>query len=57
VHLLLCKFTIGKEKHKMLYSFNAMRYIKSKGRDYKINSKIAQKITIKITNLKKVIEN
>jgi hypothetical protein len=30
VHLLLCKFTIGKEKHKMLYSFNAMRYIKSK---------------------------
>jgi hypothetical protein len=52
VHLLLCKFTIGKEKHKMLYSFNAMRYIKSKGRDYKINSKIAQKLRSQLRHSK-----
>ena len=52
VHLLLCKFTIGKEKHKMLYAFNAMRYIKSKGRDYKINSKIAQNLRSQLRHSK-----
>jgi len=53
VHMLLCKFTQSYAKHKMLYAFNAMRYIKSKGRDYKINSRIAQKLRLELKHSKK----
>jgi hypothetical protein len=53
VHMLLCKFTTGKEKHKMLYSYHAMKYIKSKDRDYKINSRIAQKLRSQLRHSKK----
>ena len=44
VHMLLCKFTKGQARIKMLYAFNFMSVVKSKYRDYKINSKIAQKL-------------
>lgn len=53
VHMLLCKFTTGKEKHKMLYSYHAMKYIKSKDRDYKINSRIAQKLRSQLRHSEK----
>ncbi len=42
VHMLLCKFTQGLQKRSMLYAFKCMSYYKKDGRDYKINSKIAQ---------------
>ena len=44
VHMLLCKFTKGQARIKMLYAFNFMSVVRSKYRDYKINSKIAQKL-------------
>jgi hypothetical protein len=53
VHMLLCKFTQGKEKHKMLYAFHAMKYIKSKGRDYKINSRIAENLILQLKHSEK----
>jgi len=44
VHMLLCKFTKGEEKRSMLYAFKCMCYYKKDGRNYKINSRIAQKL-------------
>ena len=44
VHMLLCKFTKGEAKRSMLYAFKCMSYYKKDGRDYKINSRIAQKL-------------
>jgi hypothetical protein len=44
VHMLLCKFTKGESKRSMLYAFKCMCYYKKDGRDYKINSRIAQKL-------------
>jgi len=44
VHMLLCKFTKGQARIKMLYAFNFMSVVRSKYRDYRINSKIAQKL-------------
>ena len=44
VHMLLCKFTKGEAKRSMLYAFKCMCYYKKDGRNYKINSRIAQKL-------------
>jgi hypothetical protein len=44
VHLLLCKFTIGKAKHKMLYAFNAMCTFKNARRYNKVNSRLVDKV-------------
>tara|TARA_B110000285_G_scaffold94997_1_gene108414 strand:+ start:989 stop:1621 length:633 start_codon:yes stop_codon:yes gene_type:complete len=44
VHMLLCKFTVGVARRSMLYAFKAMSYCIKDGRDYKINSRIAQKL-------------
>lgn len=44
VHMLLCKFTKGLARRSMLYAFKAMSYYKKDGRDYKINSRIAEKL-------------
>jgi len=44
VHMLLCKFTKGQAKRSMLYAFKCMFYYKKDGRNYKINSRIAQKL-------------
>lgn len=46
VHMLLCKFTLGQARIKMLYAFNFMSVVRNKNRDYKINSKIAQKLRL-----------
>ena len=46
VHMLLCKFTKDKARIKMLYAFNFMSVVRNKNRDYKINSKIAQKLRL-----------
>ena len=46
VHMLLCKFTKGQARIKMLYAFNFMSVVRNKYRDYKINSKIAQKLRL-----------
>ena len=52
VHMLLCKFTTGKARIKMLYAFNFMSVVRNKNRDYKINSKIAQKLRLEFFNNK-----
>jgi len=41
VHMLLCKFTKGQAKHKMLYSFNAMSTMRYGKRKYKLHSRTA----------------
>jgi hypothetical protein len=41
VHLLLCKFTVGRAKHKMLYAFNAMSSMRYDKRKYKLHSRTA----------------
>lgn len=41
VHMLLCKFTVGQAKHKMLYSFNAMSTMRYGKRKYKLHSRTA----------------
>ena len=46
VHMLLCKFTKSQARIKMLYAFNFMSVVRNKYRDYKINSKIAQKLRL-----------
>jgi len=48
VHMLLCKFTKGEAKRSMLYAFHAMSYYKKDGRDYKINSRVAQKLRLEL---------
>ena len=44
IHMLLCKFTKGLARRSMLYAFKGMSYLRTNGRKYKINSKIAQKL-------------
>lgn len=41
VHMLLCKFTVGQAKYKMLYSFNAMSTMRYGKRKYKLHSRTA----------------
>jgi len=53
VHMLLCKFTKGEAKRSMLYAFKCMCYYKKDGRDYKINSRIAQKLRSELKFSKK----
>ena len=53
VHMLLCKFTKGQAKRSMLYAFKCMCYYKKDGRDYKINSRIAQKLRSQLKFSKK----
>jgi len=57
VHMLLCKFTKGEAKRSMLYAFHCMCYYKKDGRDYKINSRIAQKLRSELKFSKKHLEN
>jgi hypothetical protein len=57
VHLLLCKFTKGQAKRSMLYAFKCMCYYKKDGRDYKINSRIAQKLRSELKFSKKHLDN
>lgn len=51
VHMLLCKFTVGQAKHKMIFAFNPMANIKSKGRNYKTNSKTAELLRLEFKKL------
>ena len=57
VHMLLCKFTKGQAKRSMLYAFKCMCYYKKDGRDYKINSRIAQKLRSELKFSKKHLDN
>ena len=51
VHMLLCKFTKGYARHKMIFSFQAMANIKSKNRTYKVNSKTAELLKLEFRKL------
>jgi hypothetical protein len=51
VHMLLCKFTKGQARHKMIFAFNPMANIKSKGRNYKTNSKTAELLRLEFKKL------
>lgn len=51
VHMLLCKFTTGQARHKMIFAFNPMANIKSKGRNYKTNSKTAELLRLEFKKL------
>ena len=44
VHMLLCKFTVGKSKYKCLVAFEGMCRLKTKNRTYKITSRVASKL-------------
>ena len=44
VHLLLCKFTVGRDRQKMAYGFHAMTSFKNKGRYTNFNSKVFESI-------------
>jgi len=57
VHMLLCKFTKGEAKRSMLYAFKCMCYYKKDGRNYKINSRIAQKLRSELKFSKEHLEN
>jgi hypothetical protein len=46
VHMLLCKFTLGKSRIKMLNAFHAMIYFTKKNRNYKVTSRIVEKLKI-----------
>jgi hypothetical protein len=51
VHMLLCKFTFGYAKHKMLFAFNAMSSLIRKNRTYKLNSRIAEVLKLDFRKL------
>ena len=51
VHMLLCKFTKGYARHKMIFAFQAMANIKSKNRTYKVNSKTAELLKLEFRKL------
>ena len=53
VHMLLCKFTKGEAKHKMIFAFQPMINFKSKGRTYKVNSKTAELLKLEYRKLLK----
>jgi len=46
IHMLLCKFTLGKSRIKMLNAFHAMIYFTKKNRNYKVTSRIVEKLKI-----------
>jgi hypothetical protein len=46
IHMLLCKFTLGKARIKMLNAFHAMIYFTKKNRNYKVTSRIVEKLKI-----------
>ena len=49
--MLLCKFTKGYARHKMIFAFQAMANIKSKNRTYKVNSKTAELLKLEFRKL------
>tara|TARA_R110000822_G_scaffold138516_1_gene276104 strand:+ start:262 stop:1071 length:810 start_codon:yes stop_codon:yes gene_type:complete len=51
VHMLLCKFTTGYARHKMIFAFQAMANIKSKNRTYKVNGKTSEKLKLEFRKL------
>lgn len=51
IHMLLCKFTTGYARHKMIFAFQAMANIKSKNRTYKVNSKTAEILKLEFRKL------
>jgi hypothetical protein len=57
IHILLCKFTIGMAKRKMLYAHKAMSYYIKEGRNYKIGSRIAEKLRKELKFSPEHIEN
>ena len=46
IHILLCKFTVGKSRLKMLNALHAMMFFTTKRRGYKTSSRIAHKLRI-----------
>jgi len=46
VHILLCKFTLGKARIKMLNALHSMIYFTAKRRNYKTTSRIVEKLRI-----------
>lgn len=57
IHILLCKFTTGIAKRKMLYAHKAMSYYIKEGRNYKIGSRIAEKLRKELKFSPEHIEN
>jgi hypothetical protein len=57
IHILLCKFTTGVAKRKMLYAHKAMSYYIKEGRNYKIGSRIAEKLRKELKFSPEHIEN
>lgn len=57
IHILLCKFTIGLARRSMLYAHKAMSYYIKEGRNYKINSRIAEKLRKELKFSPEHIEN
>jgi len=57
IHILLCKFSIGMAKRKMLYAHKAMSYYIKEGRNYKIGSRIAEKLRKELKFSPEHIEN
>jgi hypothetical protein len=57
IHILLCKFTTGVAKMKMLYAHKAMSYYIKEGRNYKISSRIAEKLRKELKFSPEHIEN
>ena len=57
IHILLCKFTTGIAKMKMLYAHKAMSYYLKEGRNYKIGSRIAEKLRKELKFSPEHIEN
>jgi hypothetical protein len=56
VHMLLCKFTKGRNRHLCLVAFEGMCRLKTKNRNYKITSRIASKLreeSVKYSHMKK----
>ena len=46
IHILLCKFTLGKARIKMLQALHCMIYFTTKRRKYKTTSRIVEKLRI-----------
>ena len=57
IHILLCKFTTGLARRSMLYAHKAMSYYIKEGRNYKINSRIAEKLRKELKFSPEHIEN
>ncbi len=57
IHILLCKFTTGLARRSMLYAHKAMSYYIKEGRNYKISSRIAEKLRKELKFSPEHIEN